>query len=390
MMISILNIDLSPIFAFIGAFLLTYFTIPKIIGVVEYKKLLDEPNQRSSHKKTTPTLGGIAFYFTLMFSLFFLKECDTSSVVYNILPGLTILFIFGLKDDLVVLSPTAKLIAQVTATLFILANPSFHIDSLNGFLGIYQLPQYASIIISSFIMIVIINAYNLIDGIDGLAAGIGIIISGINLIIYYFLEIDFYFYLSLIVIGILTAFLRYNLSRYNKIFMGDTGSLIIGFIISIFTIKLLTLNEQIVTSNLPFLIENLPLVALGILIVPLFDTFRVFSIRLFNKKSPFSADRNHMHHILIDLGFSHLKSSIILAGFNLLFVMIFIYLATQSTQFYLFLFLTFIVFSLIYLFFVLDFSFSNLRRKVFFRKKTKEIKRKLSDIKDKKQLDKKQ
>jgi len=374
---------------FIGAFLLTYFTIPKIIAVVEYKKLLDKPNQRSSHKKVTPTLGGIAFYFTLMFSLFFLKDYDNSSVVYNILPGLTILFIFGLKDDLVVLSPTAKLIAQVTATLFILANSSFHIDSLNGFLGIYELPQYASIIISSFIMIVIINAYNLIDGIDGLAAGIGIIISGINLIIYYFLEIDFYFYLSLIVIGTLSAFLRYNLSRYNKIFMGDTGSLIIGFIISIFTIKLLTLNEQIVASNLPFLIENLPLVALGILIVPLFDTFRVFSIRLFNKKSPFSADRNHMHHILIDLGFSHIKSSIILAVFHLLFVMILIYLATQSTQFYLFLFLTCIVFSLIYLFFVLDFSFSNLRKKVFFRRKTKNIKRKISDIKDKKQLDKK-
>lgn len=366
---------------FIGAFLLTYFTIPKIIAVVEYKKLLDEPNSRSSHKKITPTLGGIAFYFTLMFSFFFLKEYDHSSVVYNILPGLTILFIFGLKDDLVVLSPTSKLIAQIVATLFILANTSFHIDSLNGFLGIYEIPQYVSILISSFIMIVIINAYNLIDGIDGLAAGIGIIISGINLIIFYYLEIDFYCYLSLIVIGILIAFLRYNLSSHNKIFMGDTGSLIIGFVISIFTIKLLTLNKQIVVSELPLIIENLPLVALGILIVPLFDTFRVFSIRLFNKKSPFSADRNHMHHILIDLGFSHLKSSVILAGFNLLFVVIFIYLATQSQQFYLILFLIFITLGLIYLFFVLDFSFSNLRKKASFRRKTKEIKKKLSDRK---------
>ena len=372
---------MTAIALFIGIFLLTYFTIPKIIGVVEYKKLLDEPNQRSSHKKVTPTLGGIAFFFSLMFAFFFLKDVDHSKIIYNILPGLTILFIFGLKDDLVVLSPLSKLVAQIAAVGFILSNPSFQIDSLNGFLGIYEIPQYISIIISGILMIVIINSYNLIDGIDGLAAGIGIVVSVINMIIFYFLELDFYFYLALIVSSILLAFLRYNLSKKHKIFMGDTGSLIMGFVISIFTIKLLTLNNQIIAMDLPFIIENLPLVALVILIVPLFDTTRVFAIRILNKRSPFSADRNHMHHILIDLGFSHIKSSLLLAAFNLAFVTIFVYLACNSRPVYLILFLAAILLILIYVFYELDYSFSNLRKKVLFRKRTKVFKQKMNVIK---------
>ena len=343
--------------------------------------MLDEPNQRSSHKKVTPTLGGIAFFFSLMFAFFFLKDVDHSKTIYNILPGLTILFIFGLKDDLVVLSPLSKLVAQIAAVGFILSNPSFQIDSLNGFLGIYEIPQYISIIISGILMIVIINSYNLIDGIDGLAAGIGIVVSVINMIIFYFLELDFYFYLALIVSSILLAFLRYNLSKKHKIFMGDTGSLIMGFVISIFTIKLLTLNNQIIAMDLPFIIENLPLVALVILIVPLFDTTRVFAIRILNKRSPFSADRNHMHHILIDLGFSHIKSSLLLAAFNLAFVTIFVYLACNSRPVYLILFLAAILLILIYVFYELDYSFSNLRKKALFRKRTKVFKQKMNVIK---------
>jgi UDP-N-acetylmuramyl pentapeptide phosphotransferase/UDP-N-acetylglucosamine-1-phosphate transferase len=344
---------------------------------VEYKKLLDEPNKRSSHKKLTPTLGGIAFYFTLMFSFFFLKDYDTSNTVYNILPGLTVLFIFGLKDDLVVLSPVSKLIGQLVAVGFILSNPSFQIVSLNGFVGIYEIPYFVSVGISTILMILVINAYNLIDGIDGLAAGIGIIIFSIYTFIFYYLEMNFYFYLSLIIIGVLVAFLRYNLSSSKKIFMGDTGSLIIGFLISVFTIKLLTINEQTILSKTPFLIENLPLVVLGILIIPLFDTLRVFSIRVFNKRSPFSADRNHIHHILIDLGFSHVKATILLTSFNMLFVILFIYISSSLKQLNLIIFLISLGLFFGVVFYRLDFSFANLRKKVLLRKKAKNIKKKL-------------
>lgn len=364
---------------FLGCFCLTYFVIPKIIGLVEFKNLLDKPNVRSSHTKLTPTLGGIAFYFTLMVSFFFLKDFDIHKITYSITPGLTILFIFGLKDDLVVLSPYSKLLAQLVAVGFIVSNPSLQITSLSGFLGVFEIPMYASITISVILMITIINAYNLIDGIDGLASGIGIVISSINMVIYYNLGIDFYFYLALSITAILLAFLRFNLSSDKKIFMGDTGSLIIGFIISIFTIKLLALNKIIVDSDFPIIMENLPLLVIAILIVPLFDTARVFAIRILNKRSPFSADKNHMHHILVDLGLSHIKTSVVLIVINLIFVAFFTYLSFQSRQWYLILFL--LIFLIIGLFILnkLDYSFSNLRKKVSYRNKRNKFKKRVSD-----------
>ena len=368
---------LFAILLFLGAFLLTYITIPKIIGVVHYKKLLDHPNVRSSHTKTTPTLGGISFYFTLMICFFFLKDYDTDKIVYFIIPGLTILFIFGLKDDLVVLSPASKLLGQLAAAGFIISNASLRITTFSGFLGIYEIPLFVSVGISVLLMVIIINAFNLIDGIDGLAGSIGIVISLVNMIIYYYLDLDFYFFLALIVTAILLAFLRYNLSSNKKIFMGDTGSLIIGFVISLFTIKLLTLSESIIKSKLPFLLENLPLVAIAILIVPMCDITRVFAIRILNKKNPFSADRKHTHHILVDLGLSHFKSSIIIALFNLFFVAFFIYLSFSTNYEFLIGLLCFLFIGIIYLFYVLDFSYSNSKKKVNVRKQKKKIRKRL-------------
>ncbi|WP_452225483.1 MraY family glycosyltransferase [Lacinutrix chionoecetis] len=351
---------MTAIILFLGAFFLTYFTIPKIISVVKYKDLLDAPNNRSSHVNTTPTLGGIAFYFTLMFSMFFLKDYDSYKIVYNLIPGLTVLFIFGLKDDLVVLSPLSKLIAQLVAVSFILANQSFLINSLNGFLGFHEIPYLVSLFISGFLMILIVNSYNMIDGVDGLAAGIGIVIASVYLVIFYYLKMDFYVYLSIITIAILIAFLRFNLSKTQKIFMGDTGSLLIGFVLGVFTLKLLSVKNLIVASDFPLLIENIPLVALAILVLPLFDTTRVFVIRLLNKKSPFSADRNHLHHVLLNLGFSHLKTSIILTISNLLFVVLFIYLSSTSRQYFLISFIVVFAFILLFILYKLNFKFMKL------------------------------
>ena len=145
-----------PILFFTASFALTYFTIPKIIGVVEYKNLMDSPNRRSSHKIITPTLGGIAFFYTLVFALFFLKDWNRYDEAWYLIPGLTILFILGLKDDLVVLSPFTKLVGQLCAIVFVLFNESFTIQSLNGFLGIYEIPYYIYFVMGVLIMLTII------------------------------------------------------------------------------------------------------------------------------------------------------------------------------------------------------------------------------------------
>ncbi|WP_235016429.1 MraY family glycosyltransferase [Aquimarina sp. AU474] len=364
-----------PILFFFGAYALTYFTIPKIIGLVENKRLMDEPNNRSSHKTKTPTLGGVSFFYTIIFTLFFLKQWDSNSEAMYIIPGLTILLIIGLKDDLLVLAPFTKLLAQLCALGFVLLNENFIVHSLNGFLGIHEIPIYLYYLVGGFVMLTVINAYNLIDGIDGLAAIVGIVILIMYATIFYFTNDFFYTLLCLALNGSLIAFLSFNLSSTKKIFMGDTGSLIVGFIISILTLKFLTLTKESY-NNLPFLLENGPIIAMSILIVPLFDTARVFTIRIANKKSPFSPDRNHIHHILIDyLSLSHRQASLFLGGFNLLFVVLFIFLGSTSKNGYLLIFLIIIIIGLGYLFFRLDFSFSNLKKKLILRNKVDNLKK---------------
>ncbi|UII77594.1 undecaprenyl/decaprenyl-phosphate alpha-N-acetylglucosaminyl 1-phosphate transferase [Flagellimonas sp. HMM57] len=361
---------------FIGSFLLVYLTIPKIIGVVEYKRLMDDPNSRSSHKDRTPTLGGVAFYFTLIFAFFFIKNWQVSNEVIYIIPGLTILFIVGLKDDLVVLSPGSKLIAQTLAIAFVLANNSFVIESLNGFLNIYEIPYFLYLVIAGFLMLTIINSYNLIDGIDGLASIVGIVIMVIYTTIFYLSEEYFFALLSITMNACLMAFFGFNISSDKKIFMGDTGSLIVGFIISVLTLKFLALKPDSY-EGLPFLLENAPLIAISILIVPLFDTARVFTIRIANKRGPFSPDRNHVHHVLIDFwGLSHKQASFIIGCFNIIFVVLFIILGSKAKNLGMVIMLVSVVILLGYIFFKYNYNFTTLKQKILLRRKIDSLKKK--------------
>ncbi len=364
----------TAVLIFIGSFLLTYLTIPKIIGVVSYKRLMDAPNERSSHKIQTPSLGGVAFYYTLIIGLFFINSWDTNGEIIHIIPGLTILFIIGLKDDLVVLSPGSKLIAQFAAVAFVVANSGFTIHSLNGFFNIQEIPYYIYFIIAVFIMVTIINSYNLIDGIDGLASIVGIVILIIYTTIFYLTKEYFYALITISLNACLLAFFGYNVSSNKKIFMGDTGSLIVGFIISVMTLKFLALKPSS-SNELPFFLENIPLIAISILIVPLFDTARVFTIRIANKKSPFSPDRNHTHHVLIDYwGLSHKQASYLIGGFNLIFVVLFIVLGSTTKNLLLFVVLLVSVIVLSFIFFRFNYNFTTLKQKILFKRKVKNIK----------------
>lgn len=370
----------TAILVFLGSFLLTYLTIPKIIGVVEHKRLMDDPDHRSSHNSKTPTLGGVAFFYTLIFALFFIKGRDTFDEAMYIIPGLTILFIVGLKDDLVVISPGAKLIAQTLAVIFILVNPSFTIHSLNGFFNINEIPYYLYLIIAGFMMITIINSYNLIDGIDGLASVVGIVIMVIYTTIFYLTEEYFFALISITLNACLMAFLGFNLSSERKIFMGDTGSLIVGFVISILTLKFLALKPHVYT-DLPFLLENAPLIAISILIVPLFDTARVFAIRIASKKGPFSPDRNHTHHVLIDYwGLSHKQASFLIGCFNILFVVLFIILGSTAKNVGMIIFLVTVIVLLGYIFFKYNYNFTTLKQKILLKQKVDKIKRRVEKI----------
>lgn len=335
---------------FFGSFLLTYFIIPKIIGIAFYKQLMVKPNSRSSHVNQIPNLGGIAFYITYMFGIYFLSKIYPINFSSALTLSLLILFFVGLKDDLVILSPITKLIAQSISICIILFEPNFHITNLHGFFGIQEISTLITLPISFLLMLTIINAYNLIDGIDGLAASIGIFIFSCLGVIFYSLNMNYELGISLILIASLVAFLRYNMSVKSKIFMGDTGSLIIGFIIATLIIRLLAIDDQTV-NQLPFLPQNLLLVIISIIIVPLFDTIRVFFIRVLNGVSPLTADRNHIHHILIDfMKLSHRKSTFFISIGNSLFTLLIINLCVFFNSFIISIVLIILVSMFVYLF----------------------------------------
>jgi UDP-N-acetylmuramyl pentapeptide phosphotransferase/UDP-N-acetylglucosamine-1-phosphate transferase len=336
-----------------GSFLASLYMIPRIRGVVKFKKFMREPDSRSSHKKITPSLGGIAFFTILMVAFYFIHPYDTYNEIMAFVPGITVLFIAGMKDDLVVLGPFSKLITQITAALFLVFHYKFSIESLHGFMGIDSMPSWLGGIIAVLIVISVINAVNLIDGIDGLAATVGIIMFSGFAIIFYLADKHMLMLTSAVMTGILAGYLPFNLSRKRKIFMGDTGSLLLGFMLGGMAVRMLAFDQTILIK-LPFNHENLPWVVASLLIIPLFDTARVFTIRLLNNRSPFKPDRNHIHHVIIDFfGISHRRASFFIGLGNFLFALLFSVLAMRVNQWTLLIVFSLAIVSAVVFFFIL-------------------------------------
>lgn len=311
------------IICFVGSLLGTYLVIPKIIGIARFKKLSDSPNWRSSHTSRIPRLGGVAFFMTFVIGLYILRGYDEGDVSISMIAGMTVLFITGLKDDLTVVAPSTKLIAQIIACTLILFNPEFHIRGLTDAHGIGDVDAYLAGPLGAVFMLYLINAFNLIDGIDGLAAFIGIIVFTVFGAIFFYLNKSFYVGISLLGLGTLIGFLRFNLSRTKKIFMGDTGSMILGFVIAILAMRIPSFNVAHF-EKFPIPVQILPIFILVVLFVPLFDTGRVFLVRVLKGKSPFSADRNHIHHRIMDtFGLSHRRTSFYIAVGNVILIILF-------------------------------------------------------------------
>lgn len=301
------------ILSFFIACFLSIVSIPVIINLSNLLNLNAKPGFRSSHANATPTLGGIAIFASTIIAFFLwphAEEIQAANIVGLSIVGLTILFFLGLKDDILALDPTKKLVIQICASLTLVVLGNFKIEYLYGIFGWYFIPDVVSIPLTIFVFIALINAINLIDGIDGLAGGISLI-AGIILGTWFMLEGHYVFAcLAFSMSGALLGFLRFNFSKTSKIFMGDTGSLVVGFLLSVFCVEFLRIN--VANRHQPDAFSNAPIILLLILIVPIFDTLRVFIVRLVKGKSPFLADRNHMHHILLDNGLTHFQASFLL------------------------------------------------------------------------------
>ena len=298
------------------AFLITYFAIPVIIEVAESKKLFDEPDERKVHKAVIPTLGGLGIFAGFILGTLMGVPTSISNQLQYFIAAAMVIFFLGIKDDILVLSATKKFIGQLIAAGIIIKFGGIQINNMQGFLNIYEIPPSASVILTLFTIIVITNSFNLIDGVDGLAGSLGLLTSIVFGIYFFMIGEVMFAVMALTLAGSLVAFLIYNFSP-AKIFMGDTGSLLLGLLNSIFVIKFISVASNPSTS-IP--LESAPALGFAILIVPLFDTLRVFSLRIFNRRSPFSPDRNHIHHFLLDLGLSHRMISIICIAANIVFI----------------------------------------------------------------------
>lgn len=307
---------LIVLLSFFIAVIIVFTSIPTIVKVAHAKRLTDEPGKRKSHSTSVPTLGGIAIFTGILipFSLFtyFFRHFEFQYIIGASL----ILFFVGVKDDILVTAPLKKLMGQVTASLIIIVLGDFRFTSLHGFYGIYHISYWASVVLTLFVFLAIINGFNLIDGIDGLASGVGIIASLFFGVWFFIAGTLAYAILAAAVIGSLVTFFVFNVfGRKNKIFMGDTGSLIVGLFMAVFAVKF---NEMNTNPNIPYFIHAAPAVSFGILIVPLFDTLRVMVIRLARGRSLFKPDKNHVHHKLLSMGFSHFQATLMILAANVI------------------------------------------------------------------------
>lgn len=317
---------LKIVVGMVCSFALTYFSIPTIIKISRRKNLMDEPGARSSHLRKIPNLGGIAIFFSLSIcsSIFAFELFDLYKFLFA---SLIILLFIGVMDDIVVMRAYKKLIAQIIVTALMVIGSDIRIRNFFGVLGIYEVNYYASVLFSILTFIVLINAFNLIDGIDGLAGSYSLICSALFGISYF--RLGSYNYplvvLSAVIIGSIIAFLYYNLSniRSMKIFMGDTGSMILGFLLAFTAICFIDIFIDKELPTVPrYYLQSAPAIAMAILILPIVDTLNVFLIRIFSGKSPFIADKNHIHHYLLNLGLTHRRSTFYILVYYLFIVMV--------------------------------------------------------------------
>ena len=302
---------LTLILASSWAFLIAIFAVPSIIRVAHLKNILDKPNGRTVHAELTPRLGGGAMFAGFMSAITIFAEIDNG--VQQLLAGCIMLFFIGLKDDLINISALKKFAVQILATGIVVFMADIRVTSFQGILGIGELEIGTSYAFTFIVIIGVTNAINLIDGLDGLA-GTLVAIAASAFGVYFYLyggpAYGNYAAVAFCLVGGILGFLRYNFRR-ARIFMGDTGSLLCGFILSVLAIQFIEMR----------MVPAAPSVALGILFVPLFDTLRVFVIRIMRGASPFVPDKNHIHHRLLGMGFTQVGTVLTLASINLAVIM---------------------------------------------------------------------
>ncbi len=314
---------------FATAFITAFLSFPVLIQLLRKWELLDSPGKHKIHNVYKASMGGICIMLGLAFSLLISFPLEQWITRRYFFVSLAVMFITGLRDDILTLTPSSKLLGQILPIILLVI---FGKTTLNSLYDISPVlfPQWLAWTITVLTLVVITNAYNLIDGIDGLAGTVAVLIF-VFFGVWFYLADNFYLsILSLAFASSLLAFLVFNWEP-SKIFMGDTGTLTIGFAMGVLTIHFI--NQNFLTSeNTYYHFRSSISTAICVLIIPLFDTLRVVIVRLRKLQSPFKADQNHLHHQFVLLGFSHAKTTLSIAGINLLFISLSCILRDQTDK----------------------------------------------------------
>ena len=304
--------------AAILGFIIVIISVPPILRVAREKKLFDTKDERKIHTSDIPPLGGIAIFLGFVLSTIIATDGYSFDSLKYIIASIILMFFIGLKDDLLNISARKKFIVQIFAVTLLAILGNVHLSHLHGIFGIGLLHPVYGTLITVFIMLAIVNAFNLVDGIDGLAASLATLAATL-FGIWFFQAGHFQLaVMSFALTGSLAGFFIFNVfGNKNKLFMGDTGSLVIGLVIATLVIKF---NELNAFPSSAFAFDYAPAVSFAVVIVPLIDTLRVMTIRIMNKKSPFAPDRNHIHHRLLELFPNHLAVTAIILAANIFFI----------------------------------------------------------------------
>ena len=306
--------SLFLLFVFLFAVSLGMVIIPRILVISHKKRLYDVPDARKVHTMPVPRLGGLSFFPVILMSMFlvigfrlYFWDVNVSGLSFNMLyeylflfVGMTLLYLVGVCDDLVGVGYRYKFAVQIAAAFLLVLSGNWF-DSFGGLFGIYSVPVWVGVPFTVFIVVYITNAINLIDGIDGLASGLCCIALSVLSVIFFLRGQYVYALLAICTLGILMPFWCYNVfgnaNRGHKLFMGDAGSLTLGYVISFLIIHMSVTNEVSPTLSNPYMV-----IAFSTVLVPLLDVIRVVLHRLREHKNPFLPDKNHFHHKLLRTG----------------------------------------------------------------------------------------
>ena len=289
------------------------FAIPSIIYVAETKQLLNFPNERTTHLVSVPRLGGLAIFAGFVSAVMIFGKV-TSEVQY-LLAGCLVIFYIAVKDDLVHVSAFKKFFVQILATGILVFLGDFRITNFHGLFDVHELDLGVSYAFTMVAITAITNSINLIDGINGLAGTLVVTIMLMLASVLFFVSSEMPLVLVAVSLaGAVLGFLRYNFN-HAKIFMGDTGSLICGFVVAGLLVRFV--------EKVPY--SNAPVLAMSIVFVPIADTVRITFIRLMDGKSPFTSDKNHIHHRLLFAGMGQMSIVALLSALNLVAFLFFLF-----------------------------------------------------------------